>query len=147
MSSCAHTPANPISALSRPLCTWCRFSIHAASRAQGELGAARDSLPLLVPGCRSVYHTGYHAENSFGATPYLILRPGGSSGGSGAENILVDVPRWSPVLAQRIKQLGGVHYIFLTHEDDVGDHAKWAEHFGAERIIHRKAASRRQGTT
>lgn len=147
----------------------CSFSIHARSRGKGELATARDSLPLLVPGCAAVYHTGFHAENSYGATPYLILRssqgegPTGSSaagagqgatgGGtgpcgslSGGGNILVDVPRWNPALAKRLEALGGVRWIFLTHEDDVGDHAAWAAHFGATRIIHRRAVSRRQGT-
>lgn len=61
-------------------------------------------------------------------------------------NILVDVPRWTPLLAQRLQQLGGVRWIFLTHRDDVGAHAAWAKHFGAQRIIHRLEASRRQGT-
>lgn len=26
--------------------------------------------------------------------------------------------------------------MFLTHQDDVADHAKWAARFGCERIIH-----------
>ena len=33
--------------------------------------------------------------------------------------------------------LRGVRYLFLTHRDDVADAAKYAERFGAERIIHR----------
>lgn len=154
-----------------------RFSIHAQQRDPGELAAARDSLPQLVQGCENVFHCGFHAENSYGATPYLIRRPkqparapagpssafqpgssGGSSSGSasgGAQqlsqagsggNILVDVPRWSPALAKRIEQLGGIRWIFLTHEDDVGDHEAWARHFGAERIIHHLEANSRQGT-
>lgn len=61
-------------------------------------------------------------------------------------NILVDVPRWTPLLAQRLQQLGGVRWIFLTHRDDVGDHQAWAEATGAARIIHRSEANRRQGT-
>lgn len=58
----------------------------------------------------------------------------------------MDVPRWSPLLAQRLQQLGGVRWIFLTHRDDVGDHQAWAEATGASRIIHRSEANRRQGT-
>lgn len=38
--------------------------------------------------------------------------------------------------AQRISEMGGVRFMFLTHQDDVGDHVKWTEHFGAERIMH-----------
>lgn len=62
-------------------------------------------------------------------------------------NLLVDVPRWTPLLAQRLQQLGGVRWVFLTHRDDVSDHAAWAAHFPAcQRIIHAKEVNRRQGT-
>jgi glyoxylase-like metal-dependent hydrolase (beta-lactamase superfamily II) len=40
-------------------------------------------------------------------------------------------------LAQRFEKLGGLAYIFLTHRDDVADAERYAEHFGAQRIIHR----------
>ncbi|KAL4451175.1 hypothetical protein ABPG77_009247 [Micractinium sp. CCAP 211/92] len=114
------------------------FSIHCRQRQPGELRAAQESFPLNVPGCSSAYWCGFAAESSFGATSYFIRRPQG--------NILVDVPRWSPLLAQRLQQLGGVRWIFLTHRDDVGDHQAWAEATGASRIIHRSEANRRQGT-
>lgn len=58
----------------------------------------------------------------------------------------MDVPRWTPLLAQRLAALGGVRWVFLTHRDDVGAHERWAQHFGATRIIHRLEANRRQGT-
>ena len=61
-------------------------------------------------------------------------------------NVLVDVPRWTPLLARRLEELGGVAWILLTHRDDVSDHAAWAAHFGARRVIHRLEANRRQGT-
>lgn len=32
--------------------------------------------------------------------------------------------------------MGGVHYMFLSHADDVGDAARYAERFGATRLIH-----------
>ena len=35
---------------------------------------------------------------------------------------------------------GGLGYIFLTHEDDVADAARYAARFGATRIIHRADA-------
>ncbi|KAI3430589.1 hypothetical protein D9Q98_005182 [Chlorella vulgaris] len=114
------------------------FSIHVRERDRGELRAAQQSFPLPVEGCANVYHCGFHSEHSFGATSYFIQRPQG--------NIMVDVPRWTPLLAQRLEQLGGVRWIFLTHRDDVSDHAQWAAHFGAERIIHRSEANQRQGT-
>lgn len=42
--------------------------------------------------------------------------------------------------------LGGVQYIFLTHRDDVADHAQWAKEFGAQRVIHASECNSQQGT-
>ena len=42
--------------------------------------------------------------------------------------------------------MGGVKYMFLTHQDDVADHALWAKEFGAQRIIHESEANAEQGT-
>lgn len=92
-----------------------------------------------MPGTRHVYHTGFSDEATFGSAAYFIRRPKGG-------NMLVDVPRWTPALAQRLAALGGVRWMVLTHRDDVGAHAAWARHFGATRLIHRLEASPRQGT-
>ena len=81
----------------------------------------------------NVYHCGYHSESSFGAASYLIQRPEG--------NVLVDSPRFTPPLVKRIEQLGGVRYLYLTHRDDVADHAKFHQHFGCERILHKAEIS------
>ncbi len=59
---------------------------------------------------------------------------------------MVDVPRYTPALAHAMDAMGGVRYIFLTHQDDVGDHAKWAARFGAQRIMHEADVRTRQGT-
>jgi glyoxylase-like metal-dependent hydrolase (beta-lactamase superfamily II)/ferredoxin len=75
-----------------------------------------------------VYFCGFASEKSYGASSYLLVRPGG--------NVLVDSPRFSGPLARGIEALGGVRTMFLTHRDDVADHARWAERFGAERVIH-----------
>ncbi|KAF8073027.1 morn3 [Scenedesmus sp. PABB004] len=104
------------------------FSIHAEDRTSAELKAAQHALPAPVPGCGSVFACGWRSAKSYGGESFLILRPGG--------NVLVDSPRFNPVLAARLQELGGVRWIFLTHRDDVADHAKWAAHFGAERILH-----------
>lgn len=114
------------------------FSIHLDGPAPGELAAARDSFPLAIPGTSACFHLGHHAQASYGAAPFLVVR--------GQGNIMIDVPRWSPQLAQRIDAVGGVKYIFLTHRDDVGDHERWANHLGAQRIIHSLEANARQGT-
>jgi glyoxylase-like metal-dependent hydrolase (beta-lactamase superfamily II) len=86
-----------------------------------------------IPIAKNVYHCGYHAENSFGAASYLIRRPEG--------NVLVDSPRFTPPLVKQIEQLGGIRYLYLTHRDDVADHAKFHQHFGCDRILHQDEIS------
>jgi glyoxylase-like metal-dependent hydrolase (beta-lactamase superfamily II) len=98
-----------------------------------DVKAAQAAFPdLITPG---VYHCGYHDESSFGATSYLLVRD--QDGSSGGGNILVDAPRFNKPLLRRLEEMGGVKTIFLTHRDDVGDYAKFADHFGATTVIHR----------
>ncbi|MEO7994101.1 MAG: MBL fold metallo-hydrolase [bacterium] len=94
--------------------------------AKHDLTTARASFPELLT--EDIYYCGYHDEASFGAASYLITRPSG--------NWLIDVPRWTDGIVKGIARLGGISEIFLTHRDDVGDHAKYAAHFGADRTIH-----------
>jgi glyoxylase-like metal-dependent hydrolase (beta-lactamase superfamily II)/ferredoxin len=91
-----------------------------------DLKSAQRAFPARIDG--DVFHCGFHSEKSFGAASYLIVRPEG--------NVLVDSPRWNRGLADRIEAMGGIATLFFTHRDDVADHAKWTERFGAERIIH-----------
>jgi ferredoxin len=98
-----------------------------------DLAAARAAFPLAV--AEDVFHCGYHAEASFGATSYLIARPPERGG-----NVLVDSPRWNRGLVARLEALGGVRTLFLTHVDDVADHARFAAHFGCERVMHERDA-------
>ncbi|MCE9595878.1 MAG: MBL fold metallo-hydrolase [Planctomycetes bacterium] len=91
-----------------------------------DLKLATEAFPLVVED--EVHHLGFHAEASFGAASYLIVRERG--------NVLVDVPRWNAGLVKRIEALGGVRTLFLTHIDDVADQARFAAHFGAERVMH-----------
>jgi len=102
------------------------------TRAKHDLAAARAAFPDRVDG--PVFHLGYHAEASFGAASYLIQRAGG--------NVLVDSPRFTAPVADALARLGGVKYMFLTHQDDVADHAKFRERFGCERILHKADVSR-----
>src|SRR6185369_6168413 len=76
----------------------------------------------------NVYFCGFASESSFGASSYLITRPGG--------NVLIDSPRFASPLVKRIAEMGGVRWMFLTHRDDVADHKQWASRFDAERIMH-----------
>lgn len=90
-----------------------------------DIKQAQETFPILVD--ENVYHCGYHAENSFAATSYLIQLPEG--------NILVDSPRFTPPLVKRLEEMGGVRYMYLTHKDDVADHEKYNEHFKCDRIL------------
>jgi glyoxylase-like metal-dependent hydrolase (beta-lactamase superfamily II)/ferredoxin len=92
------------------------------------------SLPMLV--AENVYHCGYHAESSYGAASYLIQDPSG--------NILIDSPRFTPPLVKQLEAMGGVKYLYLTHQDDVADHQKFHDHFGCDRLLHQ--ADVRAGT-
>lgn len=91
-----------------------------------DVGDAVEALPDPIAG--HVLYCGYASESSFGAASYLVRREGG--------NVLVDSPRVARPLMERIAALGGVGTMFLTHRDDVADHAKYAWRFRCERLIH-----------
>jgi glyoxylase-like metal-dependent hydrolase (beta-lactamase superfamily II)/ferredoxin len=88
-----------------------------------------EAFPSLV--AENVYFCGFTSEASFGAWSYLVVRPPEEGG-----NVLVDSPRFTRPLVKRIEALGGVGLMFLTHRDDVADHAAFARHFGCERVMH-----------
>lgn len=81
------------------------------------------------PFAPQVLHCGFHARATFGASSWLLLRRDG--------NVLIDVPRFTAPLVERIGALGGVRWLFLTHRDDVDGHERFARRFGCERILHR----------
>jgi glyoxylase-like metal-dependent hydrolase (beta-lactamase superfamily II) len=66
--------------------------------------------------------------SSFGAHAYLLPRPGG--------NLMIDAPRFDAALAERVKALGGIAHVLLTHRDDVAEAAEWAATFGSLVWIH-----------
>jgi glyoxylase-like metal-dependent hydrolase (beta-lactamase superfamily II)/ferredoxin len=117
------TPTETAAAL-RALVTCPTASI--GTRARHDMRPAIDAYPERIES--DVYFCGFAAESSFGASSYLIVRPDG--------NVLVDSPRFASQLVKRIAAMGGVSMLFLTHQDDVADHAKWAARFGARRILH-----------
>ena len=92
-----------------------------------DAGAAATQFPEPVEG--NIFYCGFASESSFGASSYLISRPDG--------NWMVDSPRAAGPLLRRISEFGGVRRMWLTHRDDVADHAKFAKRFGCERAIHR----------
>jgi glyoxylase-like metal-dependent hydrolase (beta-lactamase superfamily II)/ferredoxin len=90
--------------------------------------AAAEAFPEKVTD--EVFFCGYTSERSFGAWSYLVTRPGG--------NLLVDSPRAAAPLLRRIREMGGVSKMLLTHRDDVADHEQIRRTFGCERVIHRR---------
>ena len=94
------------------------------------LQTAKESFPLWLT--EDVYYCGFNSDKSFGANSFFVEHPDG--------NWLIDSPRYMKHLTDAFARMGGVRFIFLTHEDDVADAAKYARHFGADRIIHRADA-------
>ena len=96
------------------------------SRAKQPVADAIAALP--EPLGDGVHFVGFASADSYGAQSYLVVRPEG--------NVLVDSPRASPKLFDRIDALGGVCWMVLTHRDDVADHAKVRARFGCTRVMH-----------
>ena len=90
------------------------------------LREAQNSFPIRLEG--EVYYNGYNSEKSFGANSYFIQHSEG--------NLLIDSPRYIRHLVEAFDRMGGIKYIFLSHQDDVADAARWANRFNATRIIH-----------
>jgi len=113
--------------------SWLRALQAVVSCPTASIGAERSakeaarSLPAPLDG--PVFRSGYSSESSYGAQSYFVKRDDG--------NVLVDSPRFAAPLVKRLEGLGGVRRMFLTHQDDVADHAAFHERFGCERIIHR----------
>jgi glyoxylase-like metal-dependent hydrolase (beta-lactamase superfamily II)/ferredoxin len=87
-----------------------------------------DDFPLPIE--EGVFYCGFNSPKSFGGNSYFIRHPGG--------NWLVDSPKFLPHLVRKFTEMGGLKYIFLTHQDDVAEAAKYAEKFAAQRIIHER---------
>jgi glyoxylase-like metal-dependent hydrolase (beta-lactamase superfamily II)/ferredoxin len=88
----------------------------------------------------NVYFCGFTSEASFGAWSYLVVRAREEGG-----NILVDSPRFTNPLVRRIERMGGVGLMYLTHRDDIADHARFAAHFGCPRMMHEADGAARLG--
>lgn len=93
-----------------------------------DLKDVRNDFPLLLE--EPVYYCGYNSPKSYGGNSYFLRHTDG--------NWLIDSPKFVTSLVQRLEALGGIRHIFLTHRDDVADAQRFAEHFGARRIIHRE---------
>ncbi len=119
-------------------------SIGALVPDKGVMRAATESFPMLIED--NVFYNGFNSEKSFGANSYFSFNSEKSFGANSYfirhpdGNWLVDAPRYMKKLVDAFERMGGITYIFLTHEDDIGDAPRYAKHFGAKRIIHRADA-------
>jgi glyoxylase-like metal-dependent hydrolase (beta-lactamase superfamily II)/ferredoxin len=100
-------------------------SIGTVSRRNARQGA--EAFPEPIDD--DVSFCGFTSERSFGAWSYFVERPKG--------NVLVDSPRAAGPLLEALDRRGGIATMFLTHRDDVADHAAIRRRFGCERILHR----------
>jgi len=101
------------------------------SLTKADVRAAARSLPVEI--ADGIYACGWASADSYGAQAYLIRRPAG--------NVLVDSPRAARPLLRRLEELGGVATMFLSHRDDVADHAVFARRFRCRRVLHADDAS------
>ncbi len=94
-----------------------------------------DMPPGLFPEkmTEGIYRLGYNARSSSGAHSFLIRRTENDGRGG---NAMVDSPRWTKAVVDKIAQWGGLCDILLTHRDDVADAARYAKHFGAKVWVH-----------
>jgi len=101
-------------------------SIGTASRQ--DVRPALSAFPETV--AENVSFCGFTSESSFGAWSYFLERHEG--------NVLVDSPKAVNRLLSHFEERGGISRMFLTHRDDVADHALFAKRFGCERILHER---------
>jgi glyoxylase-like metal-dependent hydrolase (beta-lactamase superfamily II)/ferredoxin len=97
------------------------------TRGKNEAKEVMRDLPLPI--AENVYYSGFNSAKSYGGNSFFVTHEHG--------NWLIDSPKFLPHLVQRFEQMGGIKYIFLTHQDDVADASRYAEKFGAQRIIHK----------
>lgn len=129
-ASVIRQPTTPAERLRAEMALLSCPSASIGTSADHDLAAARAAFPEEI--VAGVHHCGFHDRKSYGAAAYLLRRPAG--------NVLFDLPRFTRPLIERIEALGGVARIVMSHRDDVGDHRKWARHFGAPRLMHRADA-------
>ncbi len=131
-SAVLHQPAGEqqVRAAYRALLACPTGSIGTEQSDNAVMQAAKADFPLLVED--DVYYCGFNSDKSFGANSFFVRHPEG--------NWLIDSPRYLKPLVEAFDRMGGIAHIFLTHEDDVADATRYAQRFGARRIIHQTDA-------
>jgi len=95
---------------------------------RGPNGASQILPEFPLPIDDDIFYCGFNSPKSFGGNSYFIQHPQG--------NWLVDSPKFLPTLVNKFRSMGGLKFIFLTHQDDVAEASSYSREFGAQRIIH-----------
>jgi glyoxylase-like metal-dependent hydrolase (beta-lactamase superfamily II) len=66
---------------------------------------------------------GHNDRRSFGAHSWFVPRPAGG--------LLIDAPHWSRDVVDSAEARGGIAHVLLTHQDDIADAQRYADHFDA----------------
>jgi glyoxylase-like metal-dependent hydrolase (beta-lactamase superfamily II) len=77
-----------------------------------------------------IYRLGYNAAASYGAHSFALRHESGV--------FMIDSPRWTPAVVDQLHAWGGLAGILLSHQDDVADAQRYADHFRAPVWIHEK---------
>src|SRR5437867_5949649 len=88
------------------------------TRSKIDIRTAASAYPESIE--ENVYFCGFAFPNSYGAAPYIILRPEG--------NVLIDLPRFARALDGRVEDFGGVSVMVFSHGDVVADYEKFLAH-------------------
>lgn len=75
-----------------------------------------------------VYRLGYNAAASYGAHSFALCHETGV--------FMIDSPRWTQAVVDQLSAWGGLAGILLSHEDDVADAQRCADHFCTPVWIH-----------
>jgi glyoxylase-like metal-dependent hydrolase (beta-lactamase superfamily II) len=77
-----------------------------------------------------VYRLGYNSAASYGAHSFAVRHESGV--------FMIDSPRWTRAVVDQLYAWGGLAGILLSHQDDVADAQRYADHFRAPVWIHEK---------
>ena len=124
----AHQPQSPLQRVAALHALLCCPTGSIGCLGDNDAKSAMLDFPIVVED--PVFYCGFNSPKSFGGNSYFIRHPEG--------NWLVDSPKFIKPLVRKIEEFGGIQNIFLTHRDDVADASRFAEHFGAKRIIDRR---------
>jgi glyoxylase-like metal-dependent hydrolase (beta-lactamase superfamily II) len=100
----------------------------ASVRTESRAKLARTVFPEKMT--EGVYRLGYNAAASYGAHSFALRHESGT--------FMIDSPRWTHAVVDQLSAWNGLAGILLSHEDDVCDAQRYADHFHAPVWIHEK---------